>query len=66
MPLSLIRGDIAQVQADALVNAANSHLQQGSGVCGAIFRAAGARQLPGGLRYDRLLSRWSSRPHPGL
>lgn len=45
MPLSLIRGDIAQVQADALVNAANSRLQQGSGVCGAIFRAAGARQL---------------------
>ena len=45
MPLSLILGDIAQVQADALVNAANSHLQQGSGVCGAIFRAAGARQL---------------------
>ena len=37
--------DITKIQVDCIVNAANSHLQQGSGVCGAIFRAAGAREL---------------------
>ena len=45
MALSILCSDITQVQADALVNAANSGLQQGSGVGGALFRAAGVRQL---------------------
>ncbi len=45
MSFHLIEGDITEVEADAVVNAANSALMRGGGVCGAIFAAAGARQL---------------------
>ena len=36
---------ITDVNTEIIVNAANAHLQHGSGVCGYIFRAAGPRQL---------------------
>jgi O-acetyl-ADP-ribose deacetylase (regulator of RNase III) len=41
----LWRGDITKLEIDAIVNAANSQLASGGGVCGSIFNAAGREEL---------------------
>ena len=52
MPFEIVRNDIAKMQVDAIVCSGNRRLEKTSGVCGAVFSAAGpeleeyCRQLP--------------------
>ena len=39
--IEIVKGDITTLEVDCIVNAANTRLSRGAGVCGAIFKAAG-------------------------
>jgi len=41
MKIKILKGDITQIPASIVVNAANNQLMSGGGVCGSIYRAAG-------------------------
>ena len=45
MPLTIVKQDITTMHVDVIVNAANSALAPGGGVCGAIFAAAGYTEM---------------------
>lgn len=45
MPITIVHKSIINLDADAIVNAANESLLEGGGVCGAIFKAAGEQEL---------------------
>jgi O-acetyl-ADP-ribose deacetylase (regulator of RNase III) len=45
MSYRVVYDDITKMGSEAIVNAANTNLKMGGGVCGAIFRAAGIEEL---------------------
>ena len=45
MPFTIVRQSITRVKVDVVVNAANTKLRMGGGVCGTIFKEAGAHKL---------------------
>ncbi len=52
--VSLHQGDITRLDVDAIVNAANTALVPGAGVCGAIFRGAGYDEMRGECKSVRI------------
>jgi O-acetyl-ADP-ribose deacetylase (regulator of RNase III) len=63
---TVVRGDIVDQHVDAIVNAANAQLAAGSGVCGAIFRAAGAAEMAEACRAVAPCPTGQARTTPGF
>jgi O-acetyl-ADP-ribose deacetylase len=63
--LRVVVADITTLDVDTIVNAANEELVRGGGVCGAIFRAAGA-QLDGACRAMAPCPTGEARLTPGF
>jgi O-acetyl-ADP-ribose deacetylase (regulator of RNase III) len=63
---SVVRGDIVEQRVDAIVNAANEQLAAGSGVCGAIFRAAGPADMAAACRDVAPCPTGEARTTPGF
>ena len=66
MPFTIIRQDITKMKVDAIVNAANTDLQMGGGVCGAIFRAAGTEKLQAACRKAAPIKTGGAAVTPGF
>ena len=62
----LVVGDIVEQDVDAIVNAANTHLAGGAGVCGAIFTAAGWDQMDEACRAVAPCPTGQARSTPGF
>ena len=64
--VTVVRGDIVDQDVDAIVNAANSQLAAGAGVCGAIFRGAGHAEMAEACRAVAPCPRGEARTTPGF
>lgn len=64
--VQVVRGDIVEQRVDAIVNAANQELTAGSGVCGAIFRAAGHAEMAEACRAVAPCPTGQARATPGF
>ena len=64
--LELVKGDITQQDVDAIVNAANSNLAPGAGVCGAIRDAGGPEIFAECRQYYKRCPTGEARLTPGF
>ena len=64
--VSWVQGDIVEQGLDAIVNAANEDLAGGSGVCGAIFSAAGWDDMAAACRAVAPCPTGEARSTPGF
>ena len=66
MKFDLVKSNIINVTADAIVLPANSMLKEGSGASAAIFEAAGRKDLTKACKKDWILRGWKCCTNFGL